>query len=193
VEPPATLKLGKYLTLNDVCACTQTYHKFRDRIDPFPENLTETLPALQALFQFLIDPVIDEFGSARFRLTYGFCSRHLKKYLERKDPATGRRYGRVAPQLDQHMAFEKNRNGNYYCKRPGAACDFYIIGLDSDRLVKWIVDRDLSFDSLYYYGIDRPIHISYGNEHKRAIWTFDEGGRPTRKGIDRFYSSSLVN
>ncbi|PPT07741.1 hypothetical protein CKA32_001019 [Geitlerinema sp. FC II] len=174
------LKLGKYLTLHDVCTCTQTYHKYRDRIDPFPKNPDETLPALYRLVEEIVDPVIDEFGRDRFGLTYGFCSADLKRYLERKDPATGRRHGRVAPNLDQHMAFEKNTKGNYYCKRPGAACDFYIVNLASDRLVDWICDRELPFDSLYYYGSDRPIHISYGDEHKRALWTFDAGGRPRK-------------
>jgi hypothetical protein len=84
------------------------------------------------------------------------------------------------------MAHEKNRNGRYYCNRLGAACDFRIVELESDRLVEWILEQRLPFDSLYYYGSDRPIHISYGLQHKRDIWTFTGKGVPTRKGIERW-------
>jgi len=59
------------------------------------------------------------------------------------------------------MAHEVNRNGRYYCDRLGAACDFRIVGLESDRLVDWILEQQLPFDSLYYYGGVQPIHISY--------------------------------
>ncbi len=47
-------------------------------------------------------------------------------------------------------------------RRFGAACDFRIVGLESDplrvtqsdRLVEWILEQRLLFDSLYYYGGD---------------------------------------
>ena len=51
-------RLGKYLTLAEFCTCTQTYQRFADQIDPFPKNLDETLPALEALCQHIIDPAI---------------------------------------------------------------------------------------------------------------------------------------
>ncbi|WP_255527048.1 hypothetical protein [Nodosilinea sp. LEGE 07088] len=35
-------------------------------------------------------------------------------------------------------------------------------------------------DSLYFYGADRPIHISYGPQRKGDIWAFTEQGTPTR-------------
>jgi hypothetical protein len=86
--------------------------------------------------------------------------------------------------------------------RLGAACDFRIVGIksdplrvtQSDRLVEWILEQQLPFDSLYYYGSDsrsetlreRPIHISYGSQHKRDIWTFTGRGVPTRKGIEQW-------
>jgi hypothetical protein len=58
------------------------------------------------------------------------------------------------------------------------------VGLESDRLVEWILEQRLPFDSLYFYGSNRPIHISYGDQHKRDIWTFTAKGTPTRKGIE---------
>ena len=70
------------------------------------------------------------------------------------------------------MAYEVKKNGKYYCERLGAACDFLIIDEKSDRIVEWILRSRLPFDSIYFYGADRPIHISYGLQHKRDIWTF---------------------
>jgi len=84
-----SVKLGKYLTLDVFCTCTQTYHRYRDLIAPFPENLAETIPALQDLNRFILDPIIDNFGLEKFNLTYGFCSKDLRKYLEQKNPLTG--------------------------------------------------------------------------------------------------------
>lgn len=178
--------LGRYLNLDDFCTCTRTYQKYRDLINPYPQNVEETIPALQALCQYLLDPIIDHFGRERFQLTYGFCSKDPKRFLSQKDPETGIKNGRVDPSRDQHMAHEVNRNGKYYCERLGAACDFQIVDLESDRLVEWILEQRLPFDSLYFYGSDRPIHISHGLLHKREIWAFGEEGMPTRKGIERW-------
>jgi hypothetical protein len=180
------MQIGQYLTLEEFCTCTQTYQKYADRIDPYPENLEETLPALEALCHHILDPVIAHFGKERFQLTYGFCSKDLKRFLAQKDPETGIKNGRVDPSRDQHMAYEKNRNGKYYCDRLGAACDFRILGLESDRLVEWILEQRLPFDSLYYYGSDRPIHISYAPQQRQNIWTFTDGGVPTKKGIEQW-------
>ncbi|MGD1861923.1 MAG: hypothetical protein ACFB0E_18375 [Leptolyngbyaceae cyanobacterium] len=184
-------KLGRYLTLEEFCTCTQTYRKYADQTDPYPKNLEETIPALEALCQHIIDPVIDAFGRERFQLTYGFCSADLKRWLAKKDPVTGVKHGRVSPNLEaakpplreQHMAHEVNRNGNYYCSRLGAACDFRIVDLPSNELVAWIVEQGLPFDSLYFYGAERPIHISYRPQHKRDIWAFTITGVPTRQEI----------
>ncbi|MEL7313462.1 MAG: hypothetical protein AAFN08_00740 [Cyanobacteria bacterium J06559_3] len=182
-----TRYLGRYLTLEEFCTCTQTYRKYVDQIDPYPKNLEETIPALEAFCQHIIDPVIDAFGRERFQLTYGFCSADLKRWLAKKDPMTGIKHGRVSPNLDQHMAHEVNWNGNYYCSRLGAACDFKIVNLSSDELVEWIVAQGLPFDSLYFYGAERPIHISYGPQRKRDIWTFTEKGTPTRKSLTAWH------
>jgi hypothetical protein len=96
------------------------------------------------------------------------------------------KHGRVSPNLDQHMAHEVNRSGKYYCDRLGAACDFKILDLPSDELVESILKQALPFDSLYFYGPDRPIHISYGLQHKRAIWTFTAQGTPTKRGTEQW-------
>ncbi|UBF28539.1 hypothetical protein K9N68_12060 [Kovacikia minuta CCNUW1] len=53
----------------------------------------------------------------------------------------------------------------HFVTRLGAACDFRIVGLESDRLVEWILEQQLPVDSLYYYGGDQPVHIGYGFQH----------------------------
>ena len=182
--------LGKYLTLQEFCTCTQTYRKYVDRIDPYPKNPEETIPALEALCQHILDPVIDRFGRERFQLTYGFCSKDLKRFLSQKDPETGIKNGRVDPSRDQHMAHEKNRNGKYYCNRLGAACDFRLVGLGSNRLIEWILEQQLPFDSLYYYGSKRPIHLSYSSQQRQNIWAFTTNGVPTQKGIENWVQAA---
>lgn len=185
-------KIGKYLTLEEFCTCTQTYQKYADLIDPYPQNLEETLPAIKVLIQFIIDPIIEGFGFENFRLTYGFCSKDLKRYLEKKDPLTGLKNGRVAPNLDQHMGHEVNKNGKYYCSRLGAACDFWIVDTSSATVISWIVEQKLPFDSLYFYGEDKPIHISYGAQQKRDIWTFGDRNQPTQKGIEHWVELAIA-
>lgn len=177
------IKLGKYLTLDEFCTCTQTYHKYSEKINPYP-NSEASILAMQELNYWILDPIIDYFGRENFKLTYGFCSHDLRIYLEKKDPITGIKNGRVAPSLDQHIAHEVKKNGDYYCQRLGASCDFLIVDFKSNQLVNWILEQRLPFDSLYFYGQDRPIHISYGPQHKRAIWTFNASGKPTQKGIE---------
>jgi hypothetical protein len=182
--------LGKYLTLTEFCTCTQTYHRYRDQIDPFPTNPDETVLAIRALFQYIVDPIIDQFEYDNFQLTYGFCSPDLRRYLNQKDSTSGIKNGRVDPRRDQHMAHEINRNGKYYCDRLGAACDLKIVGVESDCLVSWILENQLPFDSLYFYGSDRPIHISYGQQHKRAIWTFTTSGVPIKGSVEKWLEKS---
>jgi len=179
-------QIGRYLTLEDFCTCTQTYRKYADSINPWPENIEETMPALQALAEIILDPVIEHFGRENFKLTYGFCSADLKKYLARKDSVTGEKNGKVAPEIDQHMAHERKRNGKYQCERVGASCDFLVKGIPSNQVVGWIVAQALAFDSLYFYGAENPLHISYGPAHKRDIWAFLESGQPTGKGVEHW-------
>lgn len=181
---PHTIKIGRHLTLTEFCTCTQTYRAHADHINPYPANPDASIAALQALGETLLDPIIDHYGRDRFQLTYGFCSTDLKKFLHRTNPETGRKNGRIDPSRDQHMAHERNQRGRYWCDRLGAACDFRILDVASDRVIDWILAAQLPFDSLYFYGCDRPLHLSHGPQQKRAIWAFTPQNTPTRKNLD---------
>jgi hypothetical protein len=172
------IRLGKFLDLEKFCTCTMTYQAYQDHIDPYPKS-EESILALQELCMQILDPIIEHFGEEQFELTYGFCSVDLKRYLERKN-ANGQRNGRVAPRVDQHMSCELKLDGELYCKHQGASCDFRIVGIDSKTITQWIVDQALPFDSLYYYGPERPIHISHGQRFRKALWGFSERGIPAR-------------
>ena len=108
----------------------------------------ESFNALRDLAVVLLDPIIEYFGA--IRLTYGFCSPGLAKHI----------HARVAPELDQHAAHEMKRHGQPVCPRGGAACDFLIDDESMREVADWII-ANLPFDRLYFYGADRPIHLSY--------------------------------
>lgn len=109
----------------------------------------ETYNALFDLATELLDPLIDYFGA--IRLTYGFASARLTKHIS----------GGIAPRLDQHAACEHGSRRTPVCDRGGAACDFIVDDEDMKEVADWIASN-LPFDRMYYYGPDRPIHVSYG-------------------------------
>ncbi|MGR5551393.1 hypothetical protein ACPV5Y_02440 [Vibrio alfacsensis] len=95
-------------------------------------------------------------------ITYGFTCHALLRYILKNSP------GDMAPDIDQHASIELNSRGNRICKRDGAACDFYVEGYENrmDEVAKYIC-MNLEFDRLYFYGKDRPIHISIGPQNTR--------------------------
>lgn len=109
----------------------------------------ETYNALHGLCVTLLDPLIDYFGA--IRLTYGFSSPELTKHI-----ASG-----IAPKLDQHACCERTSRGAPVCARGGAACDFLVEDEDMGSVAEWII-ANLPFDRLYFYGPDRPLHLSFG-------------------------------
>ncbi len=116
----------------------------------------ETYEALHELTTRVLDPVIDYFGM--IKLTYGFCSGTLSKNIK----------GRIAPELDQHSSCELKSDGEYICPRLGAAVDFIVEDEDMHEVAVWVMDNT-PFDRLYFYGSDRPIHVSFGPEFKNQI------------------------
>ena len=141
---------GRYFTYRAITECGDTWNHLR--IDNMPQQ-ADSYTALHDLAVNIIDPVIDYFGM--IRLTYGFCSATLAKKIP----------GRIAPKLDQHAAHELNRIKKPICPRLGAAVDFIVEDEDMLEVAEWVV-KHTKFDRIYFYGSDKPIHVSYGPEKK---------------------------
>ena len=163
-------KCGKSFCYRDFIECGET--QAASGISNLPAS-GESYTALFELATYILDPVVDYFGA--IRLTYAFSSNEL----------TSRIGGRIAPKLDQHACHETTIKGKRICERDGAACDFLVEYEDMQIVANWIIEN-LPFDRLYYYGPDRPIHVSYGSAHSRAAYRLE----PSAKGhlIPRPYS-----
>ena len=66
----------------------------------------------------------------------------------------------VFPAGDQHAGYELDAHGKRICEKDGMAVDLRVPGRSSDDVRAWIVGR-LPFDKLYFYGSDRPLHLSW--------------------------------
>jgi len=124
-----------------------------------------TLAAIKKLANLILEPITENFG--QINLTYGLCTNDLLLQIKKKTSPG------IAPQLDQHAGYEVNSRGNRICKRDGFACDFYVTGIDSLTIAKWAV-INLPFDRLYFYGKDRPLHISIAPENNYAITLLEQ-------------------
>ncbi|CAM4470209.1 hypothetical protein [Alteromonas australica] len=107
--------------------------------------------ALERLLYEVLLPVNRSLGNPI--ITYGFTSFELKKHIQKSSPSG------TAPTLDQHSSYEINSAGRQICSRGGAACDFYIEGLPTSNIVRFITQK-LNYDRIYYYGNKRPLHVS---------------------------------
>lgn len=155
---------GAHFTYRDFVECGSTQH--RTKIGNLPLQ-PATYNALYALATEVLEPVIDYFGM--IRLTYGFCSSALANEIN----------GGIAPALDQHAACEVSRSGKAVCERGGAACDFMVEDEDMRSVAEWII-ANVPFDRLYFYGRDRPLHVSFGPDQARAAYTLVRDERSGR-------------
>lgn len=149
--PPLDQLCGRYLTYRQLIECGKTQKT--TQINNLPKQ-TESYNALYDLAVNVLDPVIDYYGM--IQLTYGFCSHELGKHIKK----------RVAPKLDQHAAHERNTKNNYICPRLGAAVDFIVEDENMREVADWLA-INTPFDRIYFYGNDRPIHVSYEIEGKQ--------------------------
>nr|AFD03396.1 peptidase M15A [uncultured bacterium W5-51b] len=143
---------GRYLTFRDLIECGETWHRASGAGKPIHNEPVQraSLDALLTLCEIVLDPVIDEFGA--ISLTYGLAGSQLSRRAATE-------VGGVAPKLDQHAAHELNRNNRRICERGGSAADFRVSGVSSLEVARWIVSST-RFDRLYYYGSERPLHVS---------------------------------
>jgi hypothetical protein len=144
---------GANFKYRDLIECGETWEKLR--VDNIPKS-PQTYSALCDLARHVLDPTIDYFGS--IKLTYGFAKPSLTKHIRRG----------IAPALDQHASHELSPRGRAICSRGGAAVDFLVEYEDMGEVADWVA-ANTPFDRLYFYGSDRPLHVSYGPEHKREV------------------------
>lgn len=151
--PPLEQPCGDHLTFRDLIKCGET--QSAKGLENRPEK-PETYAALAHLVREVLDPVMDYFGG--IELTYGFAGGELARAVP----------GRNDPSLDQHASYECNRRGNRICNRGGAAVDFIVPDESMAEVAYW-VSQNTSFDRLYFYGDDCPVHVSVGPEETREI------------------------
>jgi hypothetical protein len=146
-------QLSAHFTAEDLCCAGETWQRTGLWNEP---QQPATWAALQQLCETILEPVAAHLGQPV--LTYGFASLALFRHIS----------GGTAKALDQHVACELNRAGQPVCPRLGAAVDFWVPSVSAIHLAKWIINN-LPFDRLYFYGADRPLHVSVGPDNKRAL------------------------
>jgi DNA phosphorothioation-associated putative methyltransferase len=144
---------GANFKYRDFIECGQTQKRLG--VSNVPLN-PKTYNSISKLALEVLDPVIDYFGS--IVLTYGFSSSELSKKIN----------SNIAPKIDQHSGHECNRLGNPICDRLGIACDFVVEDESMLEVARWVVSHT-NFDRLYFYGDDRPIHVSSGPENSKQV------------------------
>ena len=153
---------GDHFTYRQLIECGET--QALTGLPNLPKQ-PDSYNALHDLAVKILDPLIDYYGPVK--ITYGFSSPELARRIT----------GRIAPKLDQHAACELNRKGEPICPRLGAAVDFIVEDEDMEEVARWIM-ANLPYDRLYFYGKDRPIHVSYSDSPAREAWEMREvGGR----------------
>ena len=174
---------GQHFTYRDFIECSDSWK--RTHVDNTPQQ-RETYLAIDQLVSEILDPVKEIFG--KVVLTYGFSSAALVKEVKTNA------YPNITPSGDQHASCELNRNGKLICDRKGLAVDFYVAGVSSLEVAKWIV-QNTYFDRLYFYSAHRPFHVSIGPDDSKSIVFMDgyRGGRhqPKVMALDKFLQSKF--
>jgi hypothetical protein len=146
-------RCGLYLTFRDLVEAGETWKK--TGVANVPQQ-PDTMVALRRLAEDILDPVITKFG--RLEVTYAFASPALTRHIR----------GRIDPARDQHAGHELRPDGTPVCPRLGQAADFRVDGACSGRIAAWIAST-LPFDRMYFYGSDRPLHVSIGPQETRSV------------------------
>lgn len=153
-------------------------------LDNFPKDV-ESINSILELIETVLLPVNKKFGDVK--ITYGFVSQELNRYIQ-KNSSTG-----TYPTIDQHSASELNNANNHICKRHGIACDFFINGFENkmDQVMLFIV-KNLDFDKIYYYGNDRPIHVSVGNKSEKHLQIMNVSANGRRIPGKKAYGNEAI-
>ena len=165
---------GIHFTYRDFVRCGETWQRLEREAPGSVPNLPEqpeTYAAMGELCEKILDPVVWAFEQP-VALTYAFASPELTRHIP----------GRINPARDQHASHELNARGTPICSRLGFAVDFHIRGISTADVALFIADGT-EFDRLYYYGEDRPLHVSIGPERKGQIVQMIAG--PSGKVVPR--------
>lgn len=160
IDPPVSP--GVPTSSTPILHCCDTWHALAREgrlLENRPEQ-AETWTALEWLQSELLRPLEEEFGLVL--LTYGFAGHELLAAIRERAAAAGTPPG-IAPELDQHAGYELDVRGARLCERDGIAVDLTMPGHGSGRVRDWMVGR-LPFDRIYFYGDDRPLHLSWAPE-----------------------------
>ena len=140
-------------------------------IDNSPKEV-ESIKSIFMLVETVLIPVSKKFGE--IKITYGFVSPELNRYIQRNSSSG------TYPSTDQHAASELNQANNQICNRQGLACDFIVNGYEKQvgQIMLFIVNN-LDFDKIYYYGNDKPLHVSVGHTSEKhlQVMNVSENGR----------------
>lgn len=155
--------LSAHFSASDLLHAGETWAKTMVANAPAQSS---TWNSLRRLCEEVLEPVYARFGP--LSVTYGFASPALTKRI----------HERIAPALDQHAGHELKRSGQPVCCRLGQAVDFFVPGVSSAEIALWVVEN-VPFDRLYFYGDDRPLHVSVGPDQSRQITAMlpSAGGR----------------
>ncbi len=148
---------GRHFRYRDLIEVGKTWNAYR--IDNRPRQRA-TYEAMRGVSERVLDAVHDEFGSVE--ITYAFASRELDKLVHLQPNA------QTSRSHDQHAGCELNKNGKPFCKRLGLGVDFHVRGINSANVARWVA-TNTDFDRLYFYGTERPIHVSVGPDNKRQL------------------------
>jgi len=143
----------------------------------------ETRESLELLIHAVLLPVQKKFKN--LRITYGFTSSALKRYIGRHSPAG------TAPEIDQHASCELNTAGNKICSRSGAACDIIVSNASMAEVVRYIVNN-LNYDRIYYYGANRPVHVSCSSELTKHLQIMKENQNGRRYPAQKAFSEDAI-
>jgi hypothetical protein len=151
--PSIDAKCGQHFHYRDFIECSETYRASEQT--NVPQSLA-TYHALDTLTRNVLDPTIDKFGP--IKLTYGVACVPLTRLIKAS----------ISPPLDQHASHELSVSGKRICARRGAAVDFMSLEHPSLSIGQWIT-QNCAFDRLYFYGLDRPLHVSAGPENTKSV------------------------
>ena len=155
------------LSLETLSRAGETACRMSMEDDLTPKD-AKSIKDLEALMSDVLTPIVKRYGG--FLLTHGFTGYEVIKKIK----------SRIAPELDQHAASEKNPRGKQICKRGGCSVDLVLPSGGSLELARFII-AELPFDRLYFYAEDKPIHVSHNiSGNVRSIVRFDFRSRGNR-------------